>query len=192
MFFLLKIDTIKDGVQQESQNRSTDIRQRSSPVRSEDQSLAYVVVGGSGGVNISQVIKSLTHRLSQSNMSRSQRVTENSRMCKNVVIGFFDFFFGIYAAIARQEAFGDPGDGRTEVRKSRDVSWRWQRSGGGALLHTHSHSVGVAEDLSRQSSDWRADEGGGEGEILLNGGLFGRRWTTLETRSDSFSQIFWP
>lgn len=37
-FFLLKIDTIKDGVQQESQNRSTDIRQRSSPVRSEDQS----------------------------------------------------------------------------------------------------------------------------------------------------------
>lgn len=48
-FFLLKIDTIKDGVQQESQNRSTDIRQRSSPVRSEDQSLAYVVVGGLRG-----------------------------------------------------------------------------------------------------------------------------------------------
>lgn len=47
-FFLLKIDTIKDVVQQESQNRSTDIRQRSSPVRSEDQSLAHVGVAGRG------------------------------------------------------------------------------------------------------------------------------------------------
>lgn len=81
--FWNKIDTIKDSVQQDFQNRSTDIWQRSSPVGPEDQSLAYV---GGGGVNIFQVMKSLTHRPSRSNVWRRPQVTENSCMCKMLTL----------------------------------------------------------------------------------------------------------
>lgn len=60
-----------------------------------------------------------------------------------------------------------------------------------------SPSVGVSEDLSRhhmtQSSDWGADEGGGEGEVLLNGGAYsgggGQLWRLDPIR---LVQIFWP
>lgn len=66
---------------------------------------------------------------------------------------------------------------RTEEQESERVRWNPTHS-----EHTLSHFVDVSRDVSRQSSDWKADRKD-VGEFLLELD-FKWRWTTLVTLSD--------